>query len=130
MRMKFRLAALVASLFMLLSGLIGQAQPARAAQPVFPIRAAFYYPWFPETWGNLGDPFTNYHPTLGYYDSSSTSVIDQHISWMQGAGIQAGIASWWGTGTPTDGRFSLLEQEAASLGTGFKWTAYYESGGR
>jgi hypothetical protein len=30
-------------------------------QPSLPIRAAFYYPWFPETWGNLSDPFTHYH---------------------------------------------------------------------
>src|SRR4051794_9972732 len=33
-------------------------------QPSFPIRAAFYYPWFPETWGPSTDRYTNYHPSL------------------------------------------------------------------
>ena len=31
-----------------------------------PIRAAFYYPWFPEAWVQQGqNPFTNYSPTRG-----------------------------------------------------------------
>ena len=39
-------------------------------QPGFPIRAAFYYPWFPEGWNQQGyNPFTNYHPSLGYYSA-------------------------------------------------------------
>jgi len=50
-------------------------------QPSFPIRAAFYYPWFPEAWNQQGfNPFTKYHPALGFYDSSSTAVIQSHIS--------------------------------------------------
>lgn len=96
-------------------------------QPSFPIRAAFYYPWFPETWGNLSAPFTNYHPTLGYYDSSSSSVIHTHIQEMQYAGIDAGIASWWGQGTPTDGRVNNLLRGAD--GTDFRWALYYEPEG-
>ena len=32
-------------------------------QPAFPIRAAFYYPWFPEAWNQQGfNPFSNYVP--------------------------------------------------------------------
>ena len=31
-----------------------------------PIRAAFYYPWFPQAWAQQGqNPFTNYSPTWG-----------------------------------------------------------------
>ena len=30
----------------------------------FPVRGAFYYPWFPETWGKNGS-HTHYHPDLG-----------------------------------------------------------------
>jgi hypothetical protein len=44
---------------------------------------------------------------------------------MQRGGIQAGIASWWGQGTPTDGRVPLLLSSAGS----FRWSLYYESEG-
>jgi hypothetical protein len=97
--------------------------PAHAAQPTFPIRGAFYYPWFPETWGDG----THYHPTLGQYDSSDAAVVAQHIAWMQSAGLRAGIASWWGPGSKTDSRIPLLE--SAAVNTGFKWTLYYEAEG-
>jgi hypothetical protein len=121
-----RLVAAVLGLIMVAAALVfvtQQHQAASAVQPTFPIRAAFYYPWFPETWGSG----TNYHPTLGQYDSSNSAVIKQHIAWMQSAGIQAGIASWWGQGTLTDGRFPALESNVGA--TGFKWTAYYEQEG-
>jgi hypothetical protein len=98
--------------------------PPGDVQPQFPIRAAFYYPWFPETWGSSSNPFTNYHPSLGLYDSSDASVIRQHIAAMQYGGIQAGIASWWGQGSKTDGRIPDLLRGAD--GTDFRWTLYYE----
>ncbi len=94
-------------------------------QPSFPIRAAFYYPWFPEAWNQQGfNPFTNYTPSLGFYDGGNATVIKQHITAMQYGGIQAGIASWWGQGTKTDSRISALLQGAA--GTSFRWSIYYE----
>ena len=97
-------------------------------QPSFPIRAAFYYPWFPEAWKQQGmDPFTHYHPSLGFYDSSSASVIHTHIAAMQYARIEVGISSWWGQGTRTDARVSTL---LAATGTGsFRWAVYYEAEG-
>jgi hypothetical protein len=93
-------------------------------QPSLPIRAAFYYPWFPETWGPSSDRFTNYHPSLGWYDSSDIGVVSQHIAAMQYGGIQAGISSWWGQGTKTDQRVPTLLR--AADGTTFRWTLYYE----
>src|SRR4051812_27720193 len=43
---------------------------ATPAASVFPIKAAFFYPWFPQSWTQLGVyPYTNYHPSLGYYSS-------------------------------------------------------------
>jgi hypothetical protein len=94
-----------------------------STQPALPIRAAFYYPWYPETWG----AGSNYHPTLGQYDSSDPSIIRTHIDEMQSAGIQAGIASWWGRGSLTDGRVPAL---LSGAGTGsFRWTLYYEQEG-
>jgi len=95
-------------------------------QPTFPIRAAFYYPWFPEAWNQQGfNPFTKYHPALGFYDSSSTAVTQSHVASMQAAGLTAGISSWWGQGTPTDGRVSALLANAGS----FRWALYYEMEG-
>jgi hypothetical protein len=93
-------------------------------QPSFPIRAAFYYPWFSEAWNQQGfNPFTNYAPSLGFYDLTNQTILSQEIA-MQYAGIQAGIASWWGQGTKTDSRIPALLQTAAI--TSFRWTIYYE----
>ena len=90
-------------------------------QPALPIRAAFYYPWFPETWGPSSNRFTNYHPSLGLYDSSDSATCQQHIAAMQYGGIQAGISSWWGQGTKTDQRVPALLR--AADGTGFRWSS-------
>lgn len=98
--------------------------PSGDVQPSLPIRAAFYYPWFPETWGSSSNPFTNYHPSAGLYDSSDASTIAKHIDAMQYGGIQAGISSWWGQGSKTDQRLPALLRGAD--GTGFRWTVYYE----
>jgi hypothetical protein len=93
-----------------------------------PIRAAFYYPWFPEAWSQQGmDPFTQYHPSLDYY-ATDPATVKEHIRAMQYANIRAGIASWWGHGSATDGRIQMLLQ-AASL-TGFEWALYYEPEGQ
>jgi len=97
-------------------------------EPSFPIRAAFYYPWFPEAWKQKGIyPYTNYTPKLGYYSSSDLNIIKKHIAMMQYANIQVGISSWWGQGTQTDGR--VAEELSASTGTNFRWALYYEMEG-
>ncbi len=95
-------------------------------QPTFPIRAAFYYPWFPEAWTQQGIyPYTNYNPILGFYSSKDAATLQQHIAMMQYAGIQAGIASWWGQGSQTDSKIGGLLSAAA--GTHFRWALYYEN---
>lgn len=94
----------------------------------FPIRAAFYYPWFPEAWKqNSVSPYTWFSPSLGLYDSSNLVTISKHIGDMQYAGLDAGIASWWGQGSRTDGRVSSLLRAASP--TTFRWTLYYEPEG-
>lgn len=101
------------------------APPPTSSQPSLPVRAAFYYPWFPEAWKQQGmDPFTKYHPSLGFYDSGDGATIRQHISAMQYGGIQVGISSWWGVGTRSDGRVPTLLANTA--GSRFRWTLYYE----
>jgi hypothetical protein len=98
------------------------------AQPTFPIRAAFYYPWFPESWTQQGRyPYTNYVPTLGFYNSSDAHVLASHVAAMQAAGLEAGIASWWGQHTATDQRIPRLLK--AATGTTFRWALYYENEG-
>jgi hypothetical protein len=92
----------------------------------FPIRAAFYYPWFPQSWSQSGIiHFTHYHPTLGYYGQDDPTVLQQQIAAMQYGKIQAGIASWWGQGHYTDSRIPTLLQIGEK--TGFHWALYAES---
>ena len=94
----------------------------------FPVRAAFYYPWFPESWDQGGvSPFTNFTPSAGLYDSSDPGLIATHIDALQYGGIAAGIASWWGQGHPTDAR--IPELLAGASGGDFRWSLYYEQEG-
>jgi hypothetical protein len=103
--------------------------PPAGASAHLPLRAAFYYPWYPQAWSQQGvHPYSNYEPSLGYYDSGSQAVIKQQITAMQYGQIQAGIASWWGQGSPTDSRVKSLL--AAAAGTAFLWTLYYEPEGQ
>ncbi len=98
-------------------------------QPGFPIRAIFYYPWFPEAWNQQGyNPFTNYTPSLGHYDSSSVSIIQAQISAMTYGNIKAAILSWWGQGSNTDQRVAtILGATPGSSNPNFRWTIYYEN---
>ena len=108
----------------------GLHQPPGADLPslTFPIRAAFYYPWFPEAWRQQGmDPFAHYEPSLGYY-STSQATIGNQIRAMQYANIRAGIASWWGQGSQTDSRIPTLLQAAST--SDFAWALYYEPEGQ
>ena len=89
-----------------------------------PIRAAFYYPWFAETW-HATDKF---HPSAGAYDSGNRAVVDKHMSDLAYAGEQAVIASWWGVGTHQEQtRFPMLMSSAAAHG--LTVTPYYEKEG-
>jgi Ca2+-binding RTX toxin-like protein len=105
--------------------------PARApadVQPTLPLRAAFYYPWYPQHWRQRGfSPYSWYEPVLGWYDSSDAATIRRHVAAMEYGNIGAGIASWWGRGTPTDGRIPALL--SATAGSAFRWAVYYEREG-
>jgi hypothetical protein len=46
--------------------------PADTSQPAFPIRATFYYAWYPEAW--FRDPifpYTRFEPSLDYYSADN-----------------------------------------------------------
>ena len=104
------------------------AMPGSTGELAFPIRAAFYYPWFPQAWDQKGQyPFTQYRPSLGYYNEDDQAVIRQHIAAMQYGKIQAGIASWWGKDHYTNDRVPELLK--AGEETGFRWSVYVEGEG-
>ena len=91
------------------------------------IRAAFYYPWFPQTWGSdRQNPFTNYVPTRGRYRTDLSTVRAQ-IADMQYGRISVGLASWFGQGSNTNSNWPVLFR--AARGTGFRWAPYYEPEG-
>jgi calcineurin-like phosphoesterase family protein len=109
----------------------GDAREAKVpgASVQLPIRAAFYYPWFPESWSQQGmNPFTRYHPNAGFYDSSAASTVKAQIEQMQYARMDAGIASWWGRQTPTDSRIPQLMKLGAD--SRFHWALLYEQEGQ
>jgi hypothetical protein len=85
-----------------------------------PIRAAFYYPWYPETeaWA------TRYTPTLSKYDSSNPAVLAKHVSQAKYAGLNAFISSYWGKGTRTANRLPALLKAAGAQN--FQVAPYYE----
>ena len=112
----------------LLAGLLlgadrGEPRLSRQAVPAevgWPVRAAFYYPWYPESEGWA----TRYMPTLGKYDSSDPHVLATHVAQARYAGLDAFIASYWGPDTPTARRLPLLLDAAGRQG--FHIAAYYE----
>jgi acid phosphatase type 7 len=101
--------------------------PGLDPQPSFPIRATFYYPWFPEAWTQNGiHPYTNWTPTLGLYDSGSSGVIERHLRNFEWGGIEVGISSWGGPDTPTDARFPTILSTTSAAGSPVRWTVYYQ----
>lgn len=113
------LALLLTSVTIIFNG----STSAKAAATSQPIRAAFYYGWFPETW-HSGDKNT---PALGQYSSSNQSVVAAQISEAKYAGLNAFISSWWGVGTPTDNRLPILLNAAGAQS--FSVAPYYEEEG-
>lgn len=70
-----------------------------------PIKAAFYYGWFPETWHSND----KYSPSLGQYTSDNVDTMSKHINAMQYAGLNAAVYSWWGDShANSDGFYSFL----------------------
>jgi hypothetical protein len=121
-----RLIATLLGAALVASGLAACETTAPPVSQTPPIRATFYYGWFPEAWTQQGIyPYSNYTPTRGFYDTNN--VVAAQIAEMQYAGLTAGIASWWGQGTKTDGRIPNLL--SAASGTGFQWALYYEQEG-
>jgi len=106
-----------------------------------PTRGAFYYSWYDETWTVGGEPI-KYSPVLGQYDldgGGAAAIFDQHIAWLDAAGIRLAILSWWaqddgnvnltGTDHNEGTRIPLFLSRIAALGSPLKVAFYYESEG-
>src|SRR4051812_6994301 len=95
---RYTLSYVAAAVIVALLTVVGIVVVFRSQAAAAPIRLAFYYPWFPETWGSLSPPDTHYHPSAGFYSSDDANVIKQHVTAMQYAHLDAAISSWWGQG--------------------------------
>jgi hypothetical protein len=92
----------------------------------FPVRGAFYYAWYAETWKVSGQT-TLYEPDLGYYSSGDPIVAKNHIDAFEYGNIALGIVSWWGQSTNQDrSRITLLMDKTLEKKSNVKWTIYYE----
>ena len=103
---------------------------ADGSQPSFPIRATFYYAWYPEAWFRSSVvPYSRFHPSLDFYGAADPSVVREQVDAMRYAHLDAAIYSWWGIDgyPPTDARF--WRYLAVSRTTPFRWAIYYEREG-
>ena len=79
--------------------------------------SAFYYPWYGTSardgvfqhWSQRGhappnDIASAYYPLRGLYSSSDMIVTGQQMDEIRAAGIDEVAVSWWGRGSPEDGR--------------------------
>jgi hypothetical protein len=109
-----------------------RAVPAPRYGPGDQVRAAFYYGWYPSS---FAVPGTRFDPAAGRYSTEDLGQVQRQIAQMRYAGIQAGIASWWGPETVPDQYKdyaasvtdrSLRVGLKAAEGTPFTWGVYYE----
>ncbi len=89
---------------------------------------AYYYPWYAADgrhW-NEGVPRV---PFLGEYGSADEQVINRHIDWASGHGIDFFAISWWG---PRSFEADVLTNQylSADLARDMNFAIMYESTGR
>jgi hypothetical protein len=97
-------------------------------QPRFPIRAAFYYGWYPENW-KIGGRRPRFHPSAGYYSSADAAMQRAEIHALVYARMDAAISSWQEPGTSLDTRLRALLAETVQLRAPLKWAVYHEKEG-
>jgi hypothetical protein len=98
-------------------------------QPRFPIRAAFYYAWYPQNW-RVGGRLSHAHPSLGRYSSSARRVQRAHIRALVYGRMDAAIASWTGPRQKPDSRLRGLLSRTVRMRAPLKWAVYHEGEGR
>ena len=91
---------------------------------VFPLRGAFYYPWFPKVWQTNGVPVF-YKPKLGKYSSDDVAVVQAHVDALEYAHVDVAIASWFGPESNFD-RARIDKLLVLSSKSSVKWAIYHE----
>jgi hypothetical protein len=97
-------------------------------QPRFPIQAAFYYPWYPETWTVDGQPI-HFHPTLGLYSTDTRSIRRAHIRALRYARLDAAISAWKPPPHYRNARLKRLLATTVRLRSRLRWSIYYSPEG-
>jgi hypothetical protein len=102
---------------------------ADTTQPSFPIRAAFYYAWYPEAWWRDPSSRTASSTRRSTTTARPTRRRARPHRRLLYAHLNAGIYSWWGADgyPPTDLRFCALSRAART--TPLRWALYYEREG-
>ena len=85
----------------------------------------FYYPWYGtmrydgsfQHWAQHGhtppdDIASSFYPAAGLYSSSDRQVVARQMDELRTAGVDEVDVSWWGRGSPEDGRLALVVAEA------------------
>jgi hypothetical protein len=94
---------------------------------IFPVRGAFYYSWYPQTWKVSSGDLARFEPDLGYYLSGDPVVVESHIDQFEYGNIDLGIISWFGPGSNLDiARITELLDKTFDRKSQLKWTVYYE----
>ena len=90
--------------------------------------AIFYYPWYsnPARDGGWAHWFvdqdgssvlsTEYYPSRGLYSSSNTKIIAAQMREIAETGVDTVVVSWWGFGSPEDGRLEMVSEAAEREG--------------
>src|ERR1700710_1715683 len=112
---------------LLLSLIIALLLPATAEASVRV--SAFYYPWYGTSaedgtfqhWSQRGhvppnDIASAYYPLRGLYSSSDALVTGEQMDDIRAAGIDEVAVSWWGRGSPEDGRLNEVVAAAHTDG--------------
>ena len=121
--------------------------------PVASQLGTFYYPWYggkdngyeswseddhspPESWRSNYLPDIDpmkFDPTNELYDSGDPAVIKKQLGWMKEAGIQFGVASWFGPESGSDDYmrtiFSTVMPASDNPHPDMKWAMLYEDEG-
>ena len=124
------IALVIATVVVVACGASDSGPQTASAADASNVKAIFYYPWFSSDPNQSAERWqSKYTPTLGKYDSGNPDVIQQHVRWMDHAGMDAAIASWWGPGTREDQKIPLLLSNTKVINSNLKWTLYYEDEG-
>jgi hypothetical protein len=92
------------------------------------LTGAYYYSWYGPGRNHWEDGYAG-HPVLGEYDSGDAEVINKHIDWATGHGIDFFAVSWWGPNTRED---QVLQGQFvnSALINDIQFAILYESSGR